>query len=107
GLALFDAATALTEPALVPAKLDLSGGPVAAVLPATPLGAPGGIASAAARAWRWEGEMAEIAEACAAAGLSPALLDAVRELFGRWREHRDDDGVTLPELLQALVTPPG
>ncbi|MEV4148841.1 type I polyketide synthase [Amycolatopsis sp. NPDC049691] len=32
GLALFDAATALAEPALVPAKLDLSGGAVAPVL---------------------------------------------------------------------------
>ena len=29
------------------------------------------------------------------------------ELFGRWREHRDDDGVALGDLLQALVTPPG
>ena len=77
------------------------------VLPATPLGAPDGIASAGRRAWRWEGEMTEIAQACAAAGLSPALLDAVRELFGRWREHRDDDGVTLADLLQALVIPPG
>ncbi|WIX99511.1 DUF1932 domain-containing protein [Amycolatopsis mongoliensis] len=76
------------------------------VLPGTPLGAPEGIASAGRRAWRWEGEMAEIAETCAAAGLSPALVTAAGELFGRWREHRDDDGVTLATLLQALVTPP-
>ncbi|GAB3144579.1 hypothetical protein GCM10027258_33560 [Amycolatopsis stemonae] len=76
------------------------------VLPGTPFGAPGGIVSAGQRAWRWEGEMAEIAEACADAGLSPALLVAVRELFGRWRAYRDDDGVGLGELLQALVTPP-
>jgi 3-hydroxyisobutyrate dehydrogenase-like beta-hydroxyacid dehydrogenase len=76
------------------------------VLPHTPLGAPGGITSAGQRAWRWEGEMAEIAEACADAGLSPALVAAAGELFGRWREHRDDDGATLDDLLQALVTPP-
>jgi hypothetical protein len=76
------------------------------VLPGTPLGAPRGIASAGRRAWRWEGEMAEIAETCADAGLSPALVTAAGELFGRWREHRDDDGVTLDDLLQALVTPP-
>lgn len=77
------------------------------VLPHTPLGAPGGITSAGQRAWRWEGEMAEIARACADAGLSPALVAAAGELFARWREHRDDDGVTLDDLLQALVTPPG
>ena len=76
------------------------------VLPDTPLGAPEGIASAGRRAWRWEGEMAEIAEACADSGLSPALLIAAQELFGRWREHRDDNGVALADLLQALVTRP-
>ena len=77
------------------------------VLPHTPLGVPGGIASAGQRAWRWEGEMAEIAEASADAGLSPAFVTAAQELFGRWREHRDDDGVTVLDLLQALVTRPG
>ncbi|VVJ18824.1 Uncharacterised protein [Amycolatopsis camponoti] len=76
------------------------------VLSHTPLGAPGGITSAGRRAWRWEGEMAEIAEACADAGLSPASVDAARELFGRWRDHRDEAGLTLADLLQALVTPP-
>ncbi len=76
------------------------------VLPGTPFGAPGGIVGAGTKAWRWEGEMAEIAAACADAGLSPALVSAAGELFGRWREHRDDDGVTLDALLQALVTPP-
>ncbi|WP_410674336.1 DUF1932 domain-containing protein [Amycolatopsis sp. cmx-4-68] len=75
------------------------------VLPDTPLGAPEGIASAGRRAWRWEGEMAEIAAACADSGLSPALLAAAQELFGRWRDHRDGD-VAVPELLQALVSRP-
>jgi hypothetical protein len=76
------------------------------VLPDTPFGAPGAIASAAQRAWRWEGEMAEIALACADAGLSPALLTAAQELFGHWREHRDNDGVTAGELLAALAVTP-
>jgi 3-hydroxyisobutyrate dehydrogenase-like beta-hydroxyacid dehydrogenase len=75
------------------------------VLPDTPLGSPEAIASAGQRAWRWEGEMAEIAAACADSGLSPALLAAARELFGRWREHRDGD-TAVAELLQALVSRP-
>ncbi|MFJ1759180.1 DUF1932 domain-containing protein [Amycolatopsis sp. NPDC088138] len=72
----------------------------------TPLGAPGALESAAQRAWRWEGEMAEIAVACTDAGLSPALLTAAQELFGRWREHRDDEEVTAGELLAALAVTP-
>jgi 3-hydroxyisobutyrate dehydrogenase-like beta-hydroxyacid dehydrogenase len=72
----------------------------------TPLGAPGALESAGQRAWRWEGEMAEIADACAGAGLSPALVTAAQELFGRWREHRDDEGVTAGELLAALAVTP-
>lgn len=72
----------------------------------TPLGAPGALESAGQRAWRWEGEMAEIAAACTEAGLSPALLTAAQDLFGRWREHRDDEGVTAGELLAALAVTP-
>ncbi|UOZ05026.1 NAD(P)-dependent oxidoreductase [Amycolatopsis sp. WQ 127309] len=72
----------------------------------TPLGAAGALESAGQRAWRWEGEMAEIAAACTEAGLSPALLTAAQELFGRWREHRDDDRVTAGELLAALTVTP-
>lgn len=75
------------------------------VLPGTPFGAPGGIVSAGQRAWRWEGEMAEIAAASEAAGLSPALVTAAQELFGCWRAHRDGDA-GLEELLAALVSPP-
>ncbi|MCR6483980.1 DUF1932 domain-containing protein [Amycolatopsis sp. OK19-0408] len=73
------------------------------VLPHTPFGAPDGIVSAGQRAWRWEGEMAEIADASAGAGLSPALVTAAQELFGRWREHRE---AGLEDLLDALVSPP-
>lgn len=74
------------------------------VLPDTPFGAPGGITSAGRRAWRWEGEMAEIAAACADAGLAPELVTAAQAVFARWRDHRDDDGVDLAALLRALVT---
>ena len=76
------------------------------VLPDTPFGAPGGITSAGRRAWRWEGEMAEIAAACAETGLAPDLVAAAQAVFARWREHRDDDSVDLAGLLRALAGPP-
>ncbi|WP_344854501.1 NAD(P)-dependent oxidoreductase [Amycolatopsis ultiminotia] len=77
-------------------------------LPDTPLGQPAQLRSAGQKAWRWEGEMAEIAAAIEAAELSPDLLTAVGALFARWREHRDDEDVTVAELLAALrVSAPG
>ncbi|MBB4684193.1 NAD(P)-dependent oxidoreductase [Amycolatopsis jiangsuensis] len=72
------------------------------VLPDTPLGNPAQLVSAGQKAWRWEGEMTEIAAAVGAADLAPELVAAVGELFARWREHRDDADVTVAQLLAAL-----
>ncbi|WP_162186059.1 NAD(P)-dependent oxidoreductase [Amycolatopsis jejuensis] len=76
-----------------------------AELPDTPLGAPGQLTSAGQRAWRWEGEMAEIADACSAAGLAPELVTAVQEMFARWQDYRDDPDVTVDALLAAIARP--
>ncbi|WP_329066070.1 NAD(P)-dependent oxidoreductase [Amycolatopsis sp. NBC_01480] len=73
-----------------------------AKLPDTPLGQPGGIVSAGQRAWRWEGEMAEIAAACADSSLPPALLTAAESLFAHWQQYRDDPDITVEQLLASL-----
>jgi 3-hydroxyisobutyrate dehydrogenase-like beta-hydroxyacid dehydrogenase len=74
----------------------------AAVLPATPLAAPAGLTAAAQRAWRWAPEMREIAEACREAGLPAAIPDAAAEFLGHWHDHKDDQDVTLDQVLTAL-----
>jgi 3-hydroxyisobutyrate dehydrogenase-like beta-hydroxyacid dehydrogenase len=73
-----------------------------AKLAGTPLGQPAGIVSAGRKAWRWEGEMAEIAAACADNGLPPGLLAAAEALFARWQDYRDDPQVTVEQLLASL-----
>ncbi|MDT8911913.1 DUF1932 domain-containing protein [Amycolatopsis sp. PS_44_ISF1] len=73
-----------------------------AKLAGTPLGQPAGIVSAGQRAWRWEGEMAEIADACVDSGLPPDLLRAAEALFARWSAHRDDPRVSVEQLLASL-----
>ncbi|HEY3712115.1 MAG TPA: DUF1932 domain-containing protein [Amycolatopsis sp.] len=73
-----------------------------AKLAGTPLGQPAGIVSAGRKAWRWEGEMAEIAAACADGGLPPGLLTAAEALFARWQDYRDDPQVTVEQLLASL-----
>lgn len=72
------------------------------VLPTTPFGQPDSLVSAGQRAWRWEGEMAEIGAACAEASLPGELLEAVEALFARWGEYKDSDDVTVAQLLAAL-----
>jgi 3-hydroxyisobutyrate dehydrogenase-like beta-hydroxyacid dehydrogenase len=76
-----------------------------ATLPGTPLGEPERLVAAGPRAWRWEPEMGEIADACAAAGLPVDLPEAAAAVFDRWAAHKDDDGVTLPELIADLFDP--
>ncbi|SEO45000.1 NAD(P)-dependent oxidoreductase [Amycolatopsis saalfeldensis] len=75
----------------------------AAKLANTPLGQPAGIVSAGRRAWRWEGEMAEIAAACTDSALPPDLLTAAETLFARWQQYRDDPEVTVEQLLASLT----
>ena len=49
------------------------------------------IAAGVPRAWRWVGEMHEIADTAAAAGLPDGFHRAAAELFERWAQHRDDE----------------
>ncbi|MFI5967620.1 DUF1932 domain-containing protein [Streptomyces asoensis] len=72
------------------------------LLPDTPLGTPEHLATAGARAWRWEPEMREIAAACRAAGVSAAFAEAAAATFGRWEAHKDDQAVTTGELIADL-----
>jgi 3-hydroxyisobutyrate dehydrogenase-like beta-hydroxyacid dehydrogenase len=72
------------------------------VLPDTPFGRPESLVSAGRRAWRWEGEMAEIGAACAEASIPDTLLKAVEAMFSRWSDYKDSDDVTVAQLLAAL-----
>jgi 3-hydroxyisobutyrate dehydrogenase-like beta-hydroxyacid dehydrogenase len=72
------------------------------VLPGTPFGRPEGLVSAGQRAWRWEGEMAEIGAACTDASLPDDLLRAAEGLFAGWKQYKDDEGLTVAQLLAAL-----
>ncbi|MDX3574422.1 NAD(P)-dependent oxidoreductase [Streptomyces sp. ID05-47C] len=80
--------------------LDLAAG----ALPHTPLAATGRLAGAGAKAWRWEPEMAEIARACAQAGLPSGFAEAAAETFRRWEAHKDDTTVTGARLIADLRT---
>jgi 3-hydroxyisobutyrate dehydrogenase-like beta-hydroxyacid dehydrogenase len=75
-------------------------------LPDTPFGQPDRLASAAARAWRWEPEFREIADACAAAGLPTDLVAAAGAMLERWKDHKDADSTTLDELIADLTDVP-
>ena len=74
----------------------------AEALPCTPLGGPGRLLTAGPRAWRWGPEMDEIAQACAAVGVSPELARTAALLLDRWSVHKDDPKVTLDQLLADL-----
>jgi 3-hydroxyisobutyrate dehydrogenase-like beta-hydroxyacid dehydrogenase len=69
----------------------------------TPLGSPDRLRSAAPRAWRWGPEMREIADACAAAGLTPDLALVAEQLLARWDAHKDDANVPLDRLIADLT----
>ncbi len=56
------------------------------------------------KAWRFDGEMAEIATAFAAAGLPPGFGEAGRDIFGRMAGFKDLDDVTLDEVLAAITS---
>jgi 3-hydroxyisobutyrate dehydrogenase-like beta-hydroxyacid dehydrogenase len=47
------------------------------------------VVSAGPKAWRWSGEMEEVASTCAGLGLPEGLGLGAAELFGRWDAHRD------------------
>jgi 3-hydroxyisobutyrate dehydrogenase-like beta-hydroxyacid dehydrogenase len=50
------------------------------------------IGIAGPKGWRWVGEMQEIADTSAAAGLPEEFHRAAAELFERWRSHKPPDG---------------
>ena len=50
------------------------------------------IGVAGPKAWRWVGEMQEIADTAAAAGLPEGFHRAAAEVFERWRSHKPPDG---------------
>jgi 3-hydroxyisobutyrate dehydrogenase-like beta-hydroxyacid dehydrogenase len=55
----------------------------------------------ARKAWRWVGEMEEIAATCDALGLPDGIPRGAAELFSRWDAHRDTE-VPLERLLDDL-----
>ncbi|WP_425246188.1 DUF1932 domain-containing protein [Streptomyces sp. NEAU-NA10] len=71
-------------------------------LPGTPLAGTDQLAGAGPRAWRWEPEMREIAQAWREAGLPTAFAEAAAETFGRWETHKDDWTVTGARLIADL-----
>ncbi|MDQ1042728.1 NAD(P)-dependent oxidoreductase [Streptomyces sp. V4I2] len=73
------------------------------LLPDTPLARPEQLASAGPRAWRWEPEMREIAEAWRGSGLTGSFADAAADTFERWHAHKDDRSVTSGQLLADLL----
>ncbi|MET7455742.1 DUF1932 domain-containing protein [Streptomyces sp. NPDC005574] len=72
------------------------------LLPGTPLASPAQLAGAGPRAWRWEPEMTEIAEACRDSALPGAFADAAAQVFARWQAHKDDGSVTAGRLIAEL-----
>jgi 3-hydroxyisobutyrate dehydrogenase-like beta-hydroxyacid dehydrogenase len=70
-------------------------------------------AASAPKAWRWTGEMAEIAATFEQAGLPPGFHRAAGAVFERLSELRDADAVSLDVVVEALIAeqvpvrPPG
>jgi 3-hydroxyisobutyrate dehydrogenase-like beta-hydroxyacid dehydrogenase len=62
----------------------------AAVLGRNALADRDAVAGVAPRAWRWEPEMREVAEALRAVGLPQELAIAGAEVFGRWTRDKDN-----------------
>ena len=54
------------------------------------------------KAWRFDGEMAEIAVTFAANGLPPGFGEAGRDIFGRMADLKGVDDATLDEVLDAI-----
>lgn len=74
-------------------------------LTTSPLADPHYLSSVAARAWRWEPEMHEVADVLAAEGLPDELARAAAAVLERWEPDRDTP-VPLGVLLEQLHEPP-
>lgn len=75
-------------------------------LTTSPLADPNYLPSVAARAWRWEPEMHEVADILAAEGLPDELALAAATVLERWEPDRDDRGLSLPTVLEQLHEQP-
>ncbi|MFI5675353.1 NAD(P)-dependent oxidoreductase [Streptomyces cellulosae] len=73
------------------------------LLPDTPLGRPEQLSGAGAKAWRWEPEMREIAEAWRDSSLPGTFADAAAHTFDRWQAHKDDPDVPSDRLIADLM----
>ena len=60
-------------------------------------------AGSAPKAWRWVGEMEEIADSFAAAGLPDGFHRGAAGLYERIAGFKDREGVTLDEVLSTLA----
>jgi hypothetical protein len=60
----------------------------------------------AAKAWRWSGEMREIAATLEAAGLPGQFHDGAAEVYGRMSSLRDDERSSIEDVVRLLVAPP-
>lgn len=60
-------------------------------------------AGAGPKAWRWEGEMAEIAATMAAAGLPDGFHRAAEEVYRRMAPFKDGAGPTIEEVVDHLL----
>jgi 3-hydroxyisobutyrate dehydrogenase-like beta-hydroxyacid dehydrogenase len=72
------------------------------MVPGTVLAHPEQVTSGGPRAWRWAPEMAEIAAACAAAGVPGDAADVASAMFARWAGMKGREDVTVEELVRAL-----
>ena len=74
--------------------------------PALASGAEGRIRASAAKAWRFSGEMEEIAATFAAAGLPDGFHLAAADLYARLEHYRDaDPPPSLDQMLASLAGP--
>jgi 3-hydroxyisobutyrate dehydrogenase-like beta-hydroxyacid dehydrogenase len=68
----------------------------------TPLAVPQRITGAAAKAWRWIPEFAEMADAFADSDLPPQVSQAAALVLDRWADLKDDSSVELDDVLGHL-----
>ena len=74
-----------------------------AALPGRSAGAAAGTAP---KAWRFEGEMREIADTFAAVDLPDGFHTAAAELYGRMAQFKDQSGVDLAQVIEQLLRNP-
>lgn len=65
-------------------------------------GTAGGVAP---KAWRWVGEMNEIASTFEGAGLPGGFHQAAAEIYTALSEYKDTDGTTLEQVIATLLAP--